>query len=237
MSADYHSLRAKVIWDRLAAYAASQGVEIVEKRSSKLMWLAYYAALMPLWNREFMTKYATAGVNKVWMPKEWFGTATGWMVLAHELVHHANHKKTNLVWKTLSYFFPQILAPLGLLGLLGLAWWPLYFLFLLLPLFLLPLFPAVDRIEEELSAYAMSVAVFEADLRDIGFLQIADTSMDRINNLTSSGYFWPALLMGEGYKKGLARDLRQRADLLPSASNPIYIEVITALAIARRMLL
>lgn len=190
--------RDGVIWQKVAKYAKSQGVTVVEKRQSKLMWLSYIGLFMWIWNPGFMDKVTTVSGKTIYMPVT--GIGRNWSTLAHELVH-VRSRSTQNAWQKALYSFPQLFAVLGLLGFLGFAWAPLFSLFALLLVFLPPFIPAYWRIEEEIPAMGMSVAVTHYEYRYDG-LPIAEGLVpERTESLLGQTYFWPALLLGSKYKR------------------------------------
>ncbi len=218
--------RDTAAWNALVAEVRRSGAEVIEKDNSFVMHAYYWVAFMWIWNRDFFTKYATAMISGVYVPKAWWGTETGWKVLAHEIVH-IHRKNQNPFWYVLRYGFPQILAPLGLLGFLGLAWWPLYALFVLIPIFLLPLFRARGRIDEELHAYAVSVACDNFVFTEHGIVVREGTAPAYVSSLLGAGYFWPAGWIGRAKEEDVVADLRQRAFLVGVESPSFLIATQT----------
>lgn len=122
-------------------------------------WKVLYYTVIWMFNRKFMTHYTTTMGTELHFPnQQWFVDNQNSVarILAHELVHLRNHKKQGLAVAWLSYFFPQNLGFLALPALGG-FWIPELFWFLLFLLALAP-FPAYWRMEEEMSAYRMTIA-------------------------------------------------------------------------------
>lgn len=234
---EYYARKDRLVWDALVAYGEREGVRVREKDNALAMKLAYYSAFMFIWNKDFMQRYLVAGFGTVYVPRKFWATQGGWQGLAHEFVHHRDHQRTGKVWAVLEYGFPQIIAVLGLLGFLGLAYWPLWFLFLLVPLFLIPIFPAMGRIERELRAYAMSLAVLDISLRDFGHgeVDLRPVARDYVNVLLGNGYFWPGLLLSKKYKEEMAGRLHAAFKALTPENDPILAEVVKALVEARKL--
>lgn len=212
-------------WEALLLEAAKRGARVIDKDKSLLMTVLYYVTFMFLWNPKFRTDFATAALGRIWIPRSWWGKETGWRVLAHEIVHIDQAARGSL-WHTLAYGFPQILSPLGLLGFLGLAWWPLYFLFLLIPLFFLPLFPAWGRIDREMEAWVVSVAVYHHVLRAQGIVIREGAAPYYVTLLLSGPYFWAGGVLRGRLRAKLLAELNQRAD--DSASWPEVTRVALA---------
>lgn len=82
------------------------GFAVIPKHDSKLMWICYYVALMPLWNRFFMTRYITTVFGKVYMPGELIGSDVGADILRHERVHLRDAKRWGILFYLSYLFFP-----------------------------------------------------------------------------------------------------------------------------------
>lgn len=80
------------------------------KESSWLMRVIYYALLMPLWNKQFLTNYTTVLLFWVWMPTAIIGTYAGYKVLRHERRHMRDARNCGILPYALSYCF---LLPIG----------------------------------------------------------------------------------------------------------------------------
>lgn len=226
--------RHLIVWQAMERLAVADGMKIIKKEKSPLMWIAYYVTFMFLWNRTFMTSYTTTGLGKIWMPERFIGTDTGWRTLAHELVHRRSAKRMGTVMHAIAYMWPQVVAPLGLFGLFGLLYSPLYGLLAVLLVFLPPLIPAIGRVREEVPAYAMSTAVLIADLESAGLVMDTekvrhDEAVARARTLLGNGYFWPALLLGKKFEEDVARDIQVLSKLIPTSDDEIFRAVRTAL--------
>jgi len=195
-----------------------------EKEKAWQMHALYWLGFMWIWNREFFPRYATAAIH-IYVPAAWWRTEDGWKTLAHEIVH-IDRNKARPVWTFLRYGSPQLLALLGLLGFLGLAWWPFYFLFALVPFFIAPIIPSTGRIDEELHAYAMSVACDNLVFREHGIVVRESTAIGRVDSLLTAGYFWPAGPWKKRIRDGLIADLDQRAALVSVTTSDIYRTIV-----------
>lgn len=145
---------------RVMRIAAEEQPTIQYRFKNEIWWwkVAYYAIIW-IFNREFMVKYTTTLDNQIHFPsRKWLleNQASAAGVIAHELVHMRNNKARGSFVAGMLYFFPQDLAVLAPLAILG-VWIPELTVFLLFVLALAPI-PAYWRMEEEMSAYRMSIA-------------------------------------------------------------------------------
>lgn len=127
------------------------GFKLRSKQDSRFVKLLYLASFMFIWNRRFMTGYITTIGKTVYVPGsvEDFGSSTGdLVVLKHEMQHMLDSIEEGVVWWSLKYLFPQVLAPLCFLGL---VWWPLWFIALALGPW-----PAPWRVRAEVRGYAVT---------------------------------------------------------------------------------
>jgi hypothetical protein len=83
--------------------------KIVQKDKSWLMWFQYYAMLMFLWNKVYMTDFITVFGNTVYMPLSFIGTKDGADVLRHERVHMRDSRG----WMKIPYCISYIMLPIG----------------------------------------------------------------------------------------------------------------------------
>lgn len=165
------------------------GFELLEKRTSKIMQLAYYGLGMPLWNPDFMETLWTTLGYKVYTPYlEAFGKdlqgdyATLWHERKHLLDLQALEKKVSkpvagLVWG-LGYGFPQILA----LGALGAFWSP----WMLLCLAFLAPWPAPIRVWIEVRGYTATIEAYQKMGHSLPYPP--DSWLDHIVNETFGGW-------------------------------------------------
>ncbi len=127
------------------------------KNESMLMRLLGFILVF---NKTFLTRYITTIGPVVYFPSKagFLANQHGYVgVLAHELVHMQERKRTGDILYTVRYLFPQILAALSLLTVL--AWVsPWFWACLLFLVFLAPL-PSPGRRAIELNGYTMSLAV------------------------------------------------------------------------------
>lgn len=129
-------------------------------KSETWWWKALYYTVIWVFNRRFMTHYATTVGTTVYLPDRAYLESKGSQLvglLAHELVHMRDRREMGKVTYFLKYSSPQIFAALALLSVF--AVWSLPMLvFLLFLLLALPI-PSPGRKELELNGYTMSLAV------------------------------------------------------------------------------
>lgn len=77
---------------------------LVVKEQSRFMRLLYFAGVMVLWNRSFMTSFTTTIGSTVYMPRSILESDAGARVLRHERVHLDQFRR-HPVWFPLSYLF------------------------------------------------------------------------------------------------------------------------------------
>jgi len=174
---------------------------IVKKSQSKLMQNINKVA--KIFNPRFMSGYTTTLYPKIYIPDDRAEDPDFWKVVAHELVHLVRAKKMGLL-HTLSYGFPQILAPLGLLS-IGAIWLGPWMLLNLIWLICLAPLPAYFRMREEMDAYAMSIACNYwryGGIQQAQILWIAD-------HFTSPDYYfmWPFEENVESRLEDIAADI------------------------------
>jgi hypothetical protein len=80
--------------------------KVVPKDESFFMRALYAVTLMTFWNKSFMTNYITAVFGKVYMPRRLIGTAIGYDVLRHELVHLRDARRWPVLFELSYLFFP-----------------------------------------------------------------------------------------------------------------------------------
>lgn len=80
--------------------------EVVEKESSFWMHALYIASLMRFWNPDFMESYVTVMFGKVYMPKRFIGSETGYRILRHERIHLLDAKKWPILFELSYLLFP-----------------------------------------------------------------------------------------------------------------------------------
>lgn len=172
--------------------------EVVDKESSSFMKKLNF--FVRLFNKDFMTKYATTVYPKVYFPTE-MNPYTKWTILAHEWVHLRGGKKSQIAFM-LRYFFPQWFVIFSLLSLLAIWLSNLWLLSILALLFAAPL-PAVGRMKEELDGYTMSMAV---NYWRTGYIQ-ESYKIWLATQFTSAAYYfmWP-------FKRDIKQRLHVRAN-------------------------
>jgi len=133
------------------------GIKIVWKDESLLMKFVYYISFMFLWNKTFLSHYATVGGGYIWVPKETWSQKTEEERL-RAIVHEGAHlydSRNNPFWSLL-YVSPAIFfVPLSV----GLAFVSPWFLLLLL-LALVP-WPSPWRYWGEIRAYRLDLLFCE----------------------------------------------------------------------------
>jgi len=194
--------------------------EVRFKDKSKLM--AFLNFFVQLFNKRFMTTFTTVIGSKVYFPSEQYlreKPASCAHILAHELQHMKDAQRMGTFLFVLSYFMPQILAPLALLSLL--AFWHLGFLaFLIFLVFLAPI-PAWGRKEIEMRGYVMSLAV---TYWATGHLMDEDFE-HTVQQFTSPSYYfmWP-------FRDRVMHELKLNAIAIRSGSicrDPLFAKVRT----------
>lgn len=167
--------------------ATVPGYARIIKQYSKFMWFLNF--FVRIFNKDFMTRYTTTIHPKVYFPEEKMKDARAvWKTLAHEWVHMVHAEATPTWWYSLKYLFPHWLALLALMSLgaiWGGPWWLLNLCWLLC---LAPL-PAYLRSREEVSAYAMTMAV---NYWRYGHV-MPSTKERLVTHFTGSNYYfmWP----------------------------------------------
>lgn len=133
------------------------GFRIVYKDESPYMkFLNFFAQIF---NKEFMTRYATTTGSTVYLPRDLFlaNQRSYISTFAHELVHMREEKDTGRALYFMKYAMPQLLGVFALLALLG-FWSPWFLFFLIMLAFVAPI-PSIGRKNIELRGYTMSLAV------------------------------------------------------------------------------
>lgn len=127
-------------------------VEIKYKDESSFM---KFLGTLLFFNKEFMKSFTTTIGDTIYFPNKEYverKPVTSKIILLHELVHIYDSHRIGRILYSLSYLFPQILAPLALLLLL--VSWKIalpVMVFLMLPL------PAIFRMHYEKRAYMVSL--------------------------------------------------------------------------------
>lgn len=129
-------------------------------KSETWWWKVLYYTAIWMFNRRFMTHYATTVGTTVYLPnREYMESGGNKLVglLAHELVHMKDRREMGRVTYYFKYGSPQIFALLSVLSIFAI--WSLPMLvFLSFLLCVLPL-PSPGRKELELNGFTMSLAV------------------------------------------------------------------------------
>lgn len=165
------------------------------KNSSLLMKILGYILFF---NPNFMTGFVTTIGNIIYFPnKEYISERDDLgaiQILSHEARHIKDLEEVGRLPFTLSYMFPQVLAPLALLGLL-INWWVALIAFLVC---LLP-WPAPWRKHWELRGYIMSLFFANEAMKENGVGQeertkkLAQAANYYNSNFTNFNYYlmWP----------------------------------------------
>jgi len=152
------------------------GFKTMMKADSAFIRFLYIASGMFLWNRKFMTSYASTIGNTIYLAKPLEGL-NGLALLEHELVHLADARRLpRPVW-SLAYLFPQCLALLALLA-------PLSNWFLLALVALGP-WPAPFRVESEFRAYRKQLGVLKAYN-----VPLSKADVDRLEDIFCGWRYW-----------------------------------------------
>lgn len=135
-------------------------IDLQCKDDSRLMKFLNF--FVRIFNKNFMTKYVTTVGNKIYFPSLEYmyeDEARAIRLICHELQHILDKERIDKKYVTgtfnFAYLFPQILAICSL-GVLLAFIWPVCLWYLCFLVFLLP-FPAKDRINFEVKAYAVSL--------------------------------------------------------------------------------
>lgn len=210
------------------ALAKKISFEIKYKNES---WLMKLLGKILFFNSKFMTGFVTTIGNVVYFPnREYIAereTLGALEVLSHEARHIRDLEQVGKLPFTLSYMFPQILAPLALFGLL-INWWVAV---IALVVFLLP-WPAPWRKHWELRGYIMSLFFSNEAMKEAGLSQeeratrLAKAAEYYNDNFTNLSYYlmWPF-----GVKEELAKASEKILSGEIIKEDVIYDEVVSAL--------
>lgn len=184
------SLRDKFV---LAAQQIAPGFEVKQKSQSKFMRFLNF--FVRLWCPDFMTSYATAIGNTVyitdtlWLNPNLTSNAT---LLAHELQHVMDKKKIGAIAYAVLYLMPQMLFLLSLLS-LGAIWGSWSWMWWLCCLAFLAPIPSPGRAWIEAKAYSVTLTTLEWCYGIQGGLSFEPMLPEVIEYFTSSNYYfsWP----------------------------------------------
>lgn len=230
---------ASVYYDRLKSFEKILATKIPEfniKFKNESLLMKIIGTIFFLFNSRFMTGFTTTLGYTIYFPSsEQLETANGnnaLVTMAHEFRHMIDTQRKGRLLFSLSYLFPQVLAPLMLL-----------FAFISLPLaiglfvlFLLPL-PAYWRMKTELNGYIMSLFSVNEILKEIN---ISETDrkdqlsllLPKMNHHFISLEYY--LMWYFGVKEQLERAVEKIISEEIKNEDVIYSEIAQALNDSRR---
>jgi hypothetical protein len=187
-------------------------IKVIPKSESWLQRFIGYA-LAPITGGAYMTRFWTTIGQTIYTSSD-PGT---WDMAYHETCHVRQHRLLGLSY-SIDYLLPQlmVLPTLFIAILVGSGWWSLVALAWLLP------FPSRSRMEMELEAYSMQLALMELQNPGVG----EDVIELIVPNFTGPSYYfmWPHAKSVRGWLNETLRDVRENGDAgLPIGVNDVAL--------------